>query len=390
VGVTAFILPKYVDRSVEAVLSDPRTAALANRMLSYYRDAREHAKTYKKETVDREMAVILDHLCFESVPDHRPKPPWEWDEVRYVAWCKAVHAGERRGLTSRSLRGYQGHLRLFLRLLEACEPLQLQCEDQFNRRVKNFIHEWLYIAHKTDCDETRKRPHLTREEIDMFFTPIRERFQEAWNMGRWKEAYALGRDYALFSTIYYLGLRAGEAIGLDRDSFSRWAAKPEYGDFGQCVAFGKAARGTGGVKQRREPVVTHDDLATVLKFFDKHIRPWYLKKVKTTDAMNAMFHSERGNRLSYAELLLRFNVHIVQALLQGRKHVPHSLRHSYVTHELDRHPSRVVQHQVGHKYEGTTVGYDHATKEHFKEKIRKVQKNILSGEGRVCRKKREE
>ncbi|MBI4598145.1 MAG: tyrosine recombinase XerC [Candidatus Omnitrophica bacterium] len=151
------------------------------------------------------------------------------------------------------------------------------------------------------------------------------------------------RDRAMLETLYSTGIRASELVGLnvqDLDEISE-----------TLIVRGK------GKKERLCPIGK-----TALKV----VRSYVAKRPRTPRAPYALFVSQKGTRLTVRQvdrLLARY------VKLSGLPATisPHSLRHSFATHLLDRGADlRSVQELLGHASLSTTQIYTHVTAQRLK------------------------
>ncbi|MGV3485065.1 MAG: tyrosine recombinase XerC [Planctomycetaceae bacterium] len=151
------------------------------------------------------------------------------------------------------------------------------------------------------------------------------------------------RDRAILETMYSAGLRVSELVGLcDGDL-----------DFEEQIA---RVRGKGR-KERISPLGS---------FAIKAIREY--ESVRTRHPKEeslgrgaAVFVNRFGNRLTTRSVGRMLEKYIGQAQLDGRTS-PHTLRHSFATHLLDRGADiRSVQELLGHKSLATTQIYTHVS-----------------------------
>ena len=148
------------------------------------------------------------------------------------------------------------------------------------------------------------------------------------------------RDRAILETMYSAGLRVSEAVGLN-DQDIDWE--------GQVVRI----RGKG--KRER--------LAPVGSFATRALRRWLeVRKSKdTSSAAKPTFTNRFGNRLTTRSVGRMLEKHIQSTGLDTRTS-PHTLRHSFATHLLDRGADiRSVQELLGHKSLVTTQIYTHVS-----------------------------
>jgi tyrosine recombinase XerC len=152
------------------------------------------------------------------------------------------------------------------------------------------------------------------------------------------------RDRAMFETLYSTGSRVSELVGLDSDDV----------DFisGVVKLFGKG---------RKERIVPIGEPA--LKAIRQYMRSREGQKVKDR---NAIFLNKAGGRLTDRSVRRILDKHIRAASID-MKVSPHSLRHSFATHLLDRGADlRSVQELLGHMNLSTTQIYTHVSTERLK------------------------
>jgi site-specific recombinase XerD len=86
----------------------------------------------------------------------------------------------------------------------------------------------------------------------------------------------------------------------------------------------------------------------------------------------ALWVTERGGRVQPPEINARFESYR-DALKLPKTLVPHSLRHSYVTHQTeDGVDRRFIQIQVGHECDSSTAVYTHVTDDFMNTALRKA------------------
>ena len=154
------------------------------------------------------------------------------------------------------------------------------------------------------------------------------------------------RDKALLETIYSAGIRVSELVGLNINNVDL---------IGEVIkVFGK------GSKERMVPIGR--PAATALKkYLDKRSE----MHVKDKDR-NAVFLGKNGTRLWDRSVRRMLDKYITLSAVA--EHIsPHSLRHSFATHMLDRGADlRSVQELLGHANLSTTQIYTHVTMDRLK------------------------
>lgn len=151
------------------------------------------------------------------------------------------------------------------------------------------------------------------------------------------------RDKAILETLYSTGMRVSELVGLGGSDI----------DFIGGVI---KVRGKG----KRERLAPVGDKAL------RVIRSYLAKRCKPLEKENAIFLNKYGKRLTDRSVrrILDKYIHIA-SLREGIS--PHSLRHSFATHLLNRGADlRSVQELLGHLNLSTTQIYTHVTTENLK------------------------
>ncbi len=152
------------------------------------------------------------------------------------------------------------------------------------------------------------------------------------------------RDRALLETLYSTGIRVSELVGLDIGDI----------DFisGVVKVFGK------GSKERVVPI-GEPALKAIRVYVDK-------KRDDKVKDKNAIFLNKSGGRLTDRSVRRVLDKHIKTCSI-AEKISPHSLRHSFATHLLDRGADlRSVQELLGHMNLSTTQIYTHVTMDRLK------------------------
>jgi len=151
------------------------------------------------------------------------------------------------------------------------------------------------------------------------------------------------RDRAILETLYSCGIRVSELVGLDIDDI----------DFisGVIKVLGK------GRKERMVPI---GDMAL------GSIRKYTEDRRGRAKGNKAVFLNSRGSRLTDRSVRRVIDKYISACSIE-EKISPHSLRHSFATHLLDKGADlRSVQELLGHMNLSTTQIYTHVTMERLK------------------------
>ena len=150
------------------------------------------------------------------------------------------------------------------------------------------------------------------------------------------------RDRAILETMYSAGLRVSEAVGLNDDDLD-WDQRLLH-------VFGK------GKKERLAPLGSY-----AIRALEAWLAVRELAADAEVDGMTPVFVNRFGHRLTTRSVGRMLEKYIKESGLDGRTS-PHTLRHSFATHLLDRGADiRSVQELLGHKSLTTTQIYTHVT-----------------------------
>ena len=170
------------------------------------------------------------------------------------------------------------------------------------------------------------------------------------------------------------GLRCTETSKLDVTDWYRNAEAPELGRFGKLeVRWGKASKGS---PPRRRTVLTVMPWAVeAVEDYMVNARPRYGFPDKS-----ALWLTERGGRLRPRQIEERFAAYR-EALKLPAELVPHCLRHSHVTRQIeDGTDPGFVQRQVGHRYQSTTAIYSGVSGDFMNTMMRKALSRAFEAE----------
>jgi integrase/recombinase XerC len=150
------------------------------------------------------------------------------------------------------------------------------------------------------------------------------------------------RARALIETLYSTGIRCAELVGLDVDAV----------DFDE-----RTLRVLG--KGRKERIVPFGRPAHAA------LQAWLPARERMRPRCSALFVNARGGRLtdrSVRNILVR----VLQRAAVDRHTSPHTLRHSFATHLLERGADlRAIQELLGHASLSTTQRYTHVDAKHL-------------------------
>ena len=149
------------------------------------------------------------------------------------------------------------------------------------------------------------------------------------------------RDRAILETMYSAGLRVGELVGVNDADLDTAA--------GIVRVRGK------GRRERLAPIGSYADKALKQWFAVRRVNP------RTPAPQTPVFVNKFGNRLTTRSVGRMLEKYLRETGLDQRT-TPHTLRHSFATHLLDRGADiRSVQELLGHKSLVTTQIYTHVS-----------------------------
>lgn len=334
--------------------------AMFEAMLRGWR-AQQIARGLREATIKARERLVRRFLDFTN------EYPWCWAPSHVDEWSLSMTSDQR--LAPSTIRSYQTDLRLFTEFLadNARYGWVAACEQEFGPGVHPvpIVHEWNSIAHLQSYEGDPEARPFTREELQRFLDYADDQVDRAVRAKR-KGALAAYRDATLFKVMYGWGLRRTETAKLDLVDWGRNPAAAEFGRYGSLqVRYGKAKRGQ---PPRRRTVLSMFGWAVdAVADYVENIRP----RLGCADHP-ALWVTERGGRVKPSEINARFESYR-DALNLPKALVPHSFRHSYVTHNTeDGVDRRFIQVQVGHECDSSTAIYTHVSDEFMNSVLRKA------------------
>ncbi|MGW7008267.1 tyrosine-type recombinase/integrase [Streptomyces sp. NPDC054933] len=298
--------------------------------------------------------------------------PWQWSASDLDEWMTYLIAELKRAEST--IRGYQGAVRMFCDYVTSPHyQWPAECETRFGVHPVQICHEWNTVAHLADYEGGAERRPMTREEIQIFLDHADAQVDRAIRLGR-KGALAAYRDATVFKLMYGWGTRCTETSRLDVTDFYRNPKAPELGNFGSLhVRYGKRTKGSP--PRRRTTLSVMPWAVEAVEDYVINARPRYA----AAPEQSALWLTERGGRLQAREIEDRFATYR-DALGLDKSLVPHCLRHSHVTHQIEDGADPVfVQRQVGHRYASTTALYTGVSGDFMNTMMRKVLDHALKG-----------
>ncbi|MBF0291735.1 MAG: site-specific tyrosine recombinase XerD [Nitrospinae bacterium] len=160
------------------------------------------------------------------------------------------------------------------------------------------------------------------------------------------------RDSAMLETMYATGLRVSELVSLE--------VKDINFEMGYLSVVGK------GSKKRSVPM--GETALDTIKEYRANSRP----KLMTGKRLDSLFVTRRGEPMSRQSFWKVVKLYALKAGIT-KDISPHSLRHSFATHLLERGADlRSVQRMLGHSDISTTQIYTHVAKARMKEVYKKT------------------
>jgi site-specific recombinase XerD len=323
--------------------------------------AQQVARGLREDTIAPRERLVRRFLEFTN------EYPWRWTASHVDEWSLSM-ASERR-LAPATIRGYQTDLRLFTEFLadNARYGWVSACEREFGPGVHPvaIVHEWNSIAHLQSYEGNPEARPFSRQEVQRFLDYADEQVERAVKAKR-KGALAAYRDATMFKVMYGWGLRRTETSKLDLADWGRNPEAPQFGRYGTLrVRYGKAKRGQP--PRRRNVLSMFGWAVDAVADYVENIRP----RFGCLDHP-ALWVTERGGRVQPPEINARFESYR-DALELPKVLVPHSFRHSYVTHNTeDGVDRRFIQVQVGHECDSSTAIYTHVSDDFMNTMLRKA------------------
>ncbi|MFN0060598.1 MAG: tyrosine recombinase XerC [Planctomycetota bacterium] len=269
------------------------------------------------------------------------------------------HLRDERNLSPQTVRAYTKDLEQFAAYFDQKDPRELAALDVFQvrrflthlngrayskatvvRKLASLRCYFRFLERTGAADRNPFRDIRTprmKKSLPHFLT---EREMLSLLQAPASDGFAGRRDRAILETLYSTGLRVAELVGLSVNDI----------DTEQQLV---RARGKGR-KERIVPIGSH--ALRALELYRQSI-PRHFQIEPTT----GLFLNRFGKRISDRSIRKILDKHIHAAGLDA-KTSPHTLRHSFATHLLDRGANlRVVQELLGHKHLATTQIYTHLT-----------------------------
>ena len=160
------------------------------------------------------------------------------------------------------------------------------------------------------------------------------------------------RDQAILELLYSTGMRVSELLSLDLSDV----------DHGNAIV---KVRGKG--KKERIIPIGRPAMSSLNNYLEKR------NELASNKSFQAIFLSERGNRIPDSKSIGRRITKYAQAVGIKKKITPHTFRHTFATHLLNAGADlRSVQELLGHTNLVTTQIYTHVTADRLKKVYEKT------------------
>ena len=276
-----------------------------------------------------------------------------------------------RGSSPHTLKAYETDLRDYVEYLKGIdETLTLTDSDRdlvrgwmaktidkgcainsVCRKLSSLRAFFLYIKGKgiiaEDPTEGLRGPKK-RKQLPIFIKE--EEMEELFDNRFSEDEFLDSRNKTIFSCFYEMGIRLSELCGLN-------VADVDFSE-NQVKVLGKRD------KERMVP------FGNSLKVqIEEYIQ---LRNEVVAGGENALFVSERGNRISHSQVyrMVRSNISRVSTV---KRRGPHTLRHTFATTMLNNNAELgAVKELLGHEQLATTEVYTHVTFEELKKVYKKA------------------
>ncbi len=280
------------------------------------------------------IAQFLRYLVNERNASELTIKSYREDLIGFVDWLDATTGGVPRpaALSPQDLRAFQAALQKSGYARTTISRKLAALRSFFKFCMREGLASQNPAKPLRNPRRQRKLPHvLSDKEIDRLLSAPKATTVDGL------------RDRAILETIYSAGLRVSEVVGLQDSDLDRHE---------QIIR----VRGKG----RKERICPLGSFA--IKAIDAYAAK--RKRSKKTEALGRkapVFVNRFGNGLTTRSVGRMLEKHLLAADLDTRTS-PHTLRHSFATHLLDRGADiRSVQELLGHKSLATTQIYTHVS-----------------------------
>ena len=281
------------------------------------------------------------------------------------------HLEKEKGASSHTVRAYRGDIERFLAYLETQPDGNVDHrtiraymvsvykglkKSSLARRVSSIKAFFRFLQKRGYSEENPaqviKNPRIEKHLPKFYTVDEMFHFLDSLPDDSWLHA----RNRAVFELIYSTGMRASEALGLNRQDVhleGLWVLVRGKGGKERILPFGEKALG----------VLQH--YLSMKPGRDKGPEPG--REPGPEPGREPLFPNARGGRLSYRGLLKVMKKHQIRAGLL-KDLALHGIRHSFATHMLGGGADlRSIQELLGHSKLSTTQKYTHISMEKIME-----------------------
>jgi len=278
---------------------------------------------------------FLSYLSVERGLSDNTLLSYKRDLVRFFGYLKSMHIASIQKVSRQGISAFM--------LSEKDRGLSANSVSRELACLKSFF-KFLVRENKVKEDVTSviESPKLWKKLPSTLNMDEVEALLKAPNLRNSQGA----RDKACLELMYATGMRVSELINLKMNDLNM--------DVGFAKCFGK-----GG----KERIIPFGKMAKegIARYMERS-RPGFLKK----KVSNFLFLTRLGRPMSRQTFWKTIKKYAREAGIKKRI-APHSLRHSFATHILERGADlRVVQELLGHADISTTQIYTHVTKDRLK------------------------
>lgn len=290
---------------------------------------------------------------------------------RIVGFSKGLVAA---GLRARTVTGYLGCLRRCFEYVQSFPYIPGETPEAIVTkygRIEQPVLEYDYPVHVLDHEQ--EGIPLTGQHLLAFYDFIRLEY-----IGRNQKKFPASRDYTMIVLAAESGLRADEIRHLDahgphRDLF--------YDQARLQTRHGKGCKGSG--KRVRKTIFSPFAQATT-RVYEEQVRSAFPSAATNP----ALFLTESGERISYPAMWRSLHVIGAAAREEGLEISPkfswHSLRKSFATNFMERHPDRpwVLMDMLGHMTPSTLHRYVRHSRSYYEHALDDIVHDLVpSGAG---------
>jgi len=292
--------------------------------------------------LEEHVAIFIESLRNKSASEHTISN-YERDLRQFAAFVKSHHV-ELSTVDHIFIRDFLAHL-YEKKMKKSSVARKLACLKSF---FKLMVREGRLPANPADLVSSPKLPRQL---------PVYLQESEASTLVQLPQSSSFRdvRDRAILELLYASGLRVSELVGLNDHQL----------DMPQQLV-----RVLG--KGKKERIVPFGDFAA--RAIREYIAERDRLELSETEpnGHRPLFVSVNGIRLDVRDvqrLVARFRLH----LSAPRRITPHTLRHSFATHLLERGADlRSIQELLGHSSLSTTQKYTHVSLQHLREEYDKA------------------